>query len=150
MHYLFYMAETPPSSTIETPNSSQAEDPQTEILSSSKLLETVEDAIRRLIMPELMTLKNVMQMQQHRDEFEQNKENPVEPGSASTQGLIRHEEHQYLSLIREILTHGEHRPDRYEAVIPLASLLILQQDRYRHIISICSSCTPVLTNSFLF
>lgn len=24
-----------------------------------------------------------------------------------------HEEHQYLDLIRNILEHGEHRPDRY-------------------------------------
>jgi len=26
---------------------------------------------------------------------------------------LRHEEHQYLDLIRDILQNGEHRPDRY-------------------------------------
>jgi thymidylate synthase len=30
----------------------------------------------------------------------------------------RHEEHQYLDLIREILDNGEHRPDRYAASQP--------------------------------
>ena len=29
-----------------------------------------------------------------------------------TNGTPRHEEHQYLDLIREILANGEHRPDR--------------------------------------
>lgn len=28
-------------------------------------------------------------------------------------GFIKHEEYQYLDLIREILETGEHRPDRY-------------------------------------
>lgn len=27
-----------------------------------------------------------------------------------------HEEYQYLNLIRNILEHGEHRPDRYDAL----------------------------------
>lgn len=28
-------------------------------------------------------------------------------------GTERHEEYQYLDLVREILDNGEHRPDRY-------------------------------------
>ena len=33
----------------------------------------------------------------------------------TTSSSLSHEEHQYLHLIREILAHGEYRPDRYEA-----------------------------------
>jgi hypothetical protein len=32
---------------------------------------------------------------------------------AKSPGAPNHEEHQYLDLIRDILTNGEHRPDRY-------------------------------------
>ena len=32
--------------------------------------------------------------------------------SAQQQAEKRHEEHQYLDLIRDILERGEHRPDR--------------------------------------
>jgi thymidylate synthase len=30
----------------------------------------------------------------------------------------KHEEHQYLDLIRDILDNGEHRPDRYSQFSP--------------------------------
>lgn len=30
-----------------------------------------------------------------------------------------HEEHQYLNLIREILAYGEHRPDRFAALMTI-------------------------------
>ena len=30
----------------------------------------------------------------------------------------RHEEYQYLDLIRDILQNGEHRPDRYAVICP--------------------------------
>ncbi|KAL8784059.1 MAG: hypothetical protein Q9213_004186 [Squamulea squamosa] len=39
-------------------------------INNPKLLETVEDAIRRLILPELTTLKHEQKMQQNRDKFE--------------------------------------------------------------------------------
>lgn len=29
----------------------------------------------------------------------------------------RHEEHQYLDLVREIIEDGEHRPDRYYSIM---------------------------------
>jgi thymidylate synthase len=32
--------------------------------------------------------------------------------SPNPRASIRHEEYQYLDLIKEILEHGEHRPDR--------------------------------------
>jgi len=37
--------------------------------------------------------------------------NQVEKATISN-GVDKHEEHQYLDLIREILETGEHRPDR--------------------------------------
>lgn len=37
--------------------------------------------------------------------------NGVKKAETSSQ---RHEEHQYLDLVREILDDGEHRPDRFE------------------------------------
>lgn len=39
----------------------------------------------------------------------------------------RHEEHQYLDLVREILEDGEHRPDRYHFlnVLPISSPFFL-------------------------
>lgn len=55
-----------------------------------KLLETVEDAIRRLILPELTTLKHEQKMQQNRSEFERNRRDSVASGSISSRGdLIR-------------------------------------------------------------
>jgi len=37
----------------------------------------------------------------------------VKPGmNNSTPAIPRHEEHQYLDLVREIMETGEHRPDR--------------------------------------
>lgn len=38
-------------------------------------------------------------------------ENKSSPRSKSP-AASSHEEHQYLDLIRDILAHGEHRPDR--------------------------------------
>lgn len=38
--------------------------------------------------------------------------NGAGPGAAATAAAARHEEHQYLDLVREILDTGEHRPDR--------------------------------------
>lgn len=49
-------------------------------INNPKLLETVEDAIRRLILPELTTLKQEQKMQQNRNRFE--KDQPVAPGSS--------------------------------------------------------------------
>lgn len=39
-------------------------------------------------------------------------------GLGSTKGpasTSRHEEYQYLDLVRDIIENGEHRPDRYES-----------------------------------
>jgi thymidylate synthase len=38
---------------------------------------------------------------------------PAAPAAAASNA--RHEEYQYLDLIREIMDEGEHRPDRYES-----------------------------------
>lgn len=40
---------------------------------------------------------------------------------ANSTSSKRHEEHQYLDLVREILDDGEHRPDRYETPSPSPS-----------------------------
>lgn len=37
----------------------------------------------------------------------------VPPKQNGTSTTPRHEEYQYLDLVREILEDGEHRPDRY-------------------------------------
>jgi hypothetical protein len=59
-------------------------------INNPKLLETVEDAIRRLILPELTTLKHEQKMQQNRSNFEREKRDSVASGSASSRGeLIR-------------------------------------------------------------
>ena len=59
-------------------------------INNPKLLETVEDAIRRLILPELSTLKHEQKMQQNRNEFERNRRDSVASGSISSRGdLIR-------------------------------------------------------------
>lgn len=59
-------------------------------IKNPKLLETVEDAIRRLILPELSTLKHEQKMQQNRNEFERNRRDSVASGSISSRGdLIR-------------------------------------------------------------
>lgn len=59
-------------------------------INNPKLLETVEDAIRRLILPELTTLKHEQKMQQNRSNFEREKRDSVASGSVSSRGeLIR-------------------------------------------------------------
>lgn len=61
-------------------------------INNPKLIETVEEAIRRLILPELNTLKHEQKMQQNRQEFESNnRESPSASGSTpvGTSGLFR-------------------------------------------------------------
>ncbi|MCJ1348835.1 hypothetical protein MMC31_007068, partial [Peltigera leucophlebia] len=58
-------------------------------INNPKLIETVEEAIRRLILPELNTLKHEQTMQQNRQEFESNnRESPSASTSVGT-GLFR-------------------------------------------------------------
>ena len=60
------------------------------INANPKLLETVENAIRRLIMPELETLKQEQKMQQSRQKFERDSRGSVDSGrSASYTDLSR-------------------------------------------------------------
>lgn len=59
-------------------------------INNPKLIETVEEAIRRLILPELNTLKHEQKMQQNRQEFENNtRESPSGSTSVGTSGLLR-------------------------------------------------------------
>ena len=53
-------------------------------INNPKLLETVEDAIRRLILPELTTLKQEQKMNQNRDRFERDRRDSVASGSTNT------------------------------------------------------------------
>lgn len=59
-------------------------------INNPKLIETVEEAIRRLILPELNTLKHEAKMQQNRQEFgSNNREPPSGSTSVGTSGLFR-------------------------------------------------------------
>lgn len=59
-------------------------------INNPKLIETVEEAIRRLILPELNTLKHEQKMQQNRQEFgSNNREPPSGSTSVGTSGLFR-------------------------------------------------------------
>lgn len=55
-------------------------------LNNPKLLETVEDAIRRLILPELSTLKQEQKMHQNRDKFERGHQDSVASSSSVSRG----------------------------------------------------------------
>ena len=57
-------------------------------INNPKLIETVEEAIRRLILPEITTLKHQQKMQQNRHEFERNNRMSIASGDDSG-GLIR-------------------------------------------------------------
>ena len=59
-------------------------------ITNPKLLETVEDAIRRLILPELTTLKEEQKLQQNRNKFERgNRDSIASGGSPSRTDLTR-------------------------------------------------------------
>lgn len=59
-------------------------------INNPKLIETVEEAIRRLILPELNTLKHEQKMHQNRQEFgSNNREPPSGSTSVGTSGLFR-------------------------------------------------------------
>lgn len=59
-------------------------------INNPKLLETVEDAIRRLILPELTTLKQEQKMQQNRNKFERDHQDPMASGTTSSrEGITR-------------------------------------------------------------
>ena len=58
-------------------------------INNPKLLETVEDAIRRLILPELTTLKQEQKMQQNRNKFEQDNRDLAAPGTSSAPNITR-------------------------------------------------------------
>ena len=51
-------------------------------ITNPKLLETVEDAIRRLILPELTTLKEEQKLQQNRNKFERGNRDSIAPGGS--------------------------------------------------------------------
>lgn len=53
-------------------------------INNPKLLETVEDVIRRLILPELTTLKHAQKMQQNRSNFERERRDSVASGDVSS------------------------------------------------------------------
>jgi len=57
-------------------------------INNPKLLETVEDAIRRLILPELTTLKQEQKMHQNRSRFERERRDSVASGSSVTREEI--------------------------------------------------------------
>ena len=58
------------------------------INANPKLLETVENAIRRLIMPELETLKQEQKMQQSRQKFERDNRGSFASGSSVSRGEL--------------------------------------------------------------
>ena len=58
------------------------------INANPKLLETVENAIRRLIMPELETLKQEQKMQQSRQKFERDNRSSFASGSSISRGEV--------------------------------------------------------------
>lgn len=53
-----------------------------------RLLETVEDAIRRLILPELSTLRHGQEMQQNRSNFERERRDSVTSGDVSSRAEL--------------------------------------------------------------
>ena len=53
-------------------------------ITNPKLLETVEDAIRRLILPELSTLKHEQKMQQNRSNFDRERRDSLASGDVSS------------------------------------------------------------------
>ena len=57
-------------------------------LNNPKLLETVEDAIRRLILPELTALKHEQRTQQNRRKFEESNRDSIVSGSSLSRGEI--------------------------------------------------------------
>ena len=57
-------------------------------LNNPKLLQTVEDAIRRLILPELNALKHEQQSQQNRTNFERENRGSVGSGSTNSRGEV--------------------------------------------------------------
>ncbi|KAL8935923.1 MAG: hypothetical protein Q9211_004438, partial [Gyalolechia sp. 1 TL-2023] len=58
-------------------------------INNPKLLETVEDAIRRLILPELTTLKQEQKMHQNREKFEHGYNEPSGPSSSLPRDTTR-------------------------------------------------------------
>ncbi|KAL8865414.1 MAG: hypothetical protein Q9174_006898, partial [Haloplaca sp. 1 TL-2023] len=67
-------------------------------INNPKLLETVEDAIRRLILPELTTLKQEQKMHQNRDKFERGHRDSVTSGSSVTRGETTRRASKHKSL----------------------------------------------------
>ena len=57
-------------------------------INNPKLLETVEDAIRRLIMPELAALKQEQKTQHNRNKFELERGDSIQSGGSSSRGEI--------------------------------------------------------------
>lgn len=57
-------------------------------ITNPKLLETVEDAIRRLILPELSTLKHEQKMQQNRSNFERERRDSLASGDVSSRAEL--------------------------------------------------------------
>lgn len=51
------------------------------------------------------------------------------PAAAVIGNALRHEEYQYLDLIRDILENGEHRPDRYTFSEPIKRLVLTKSFR---------------------
>lgn len=58
-------------------------------INNPKLLETVEDAIRRLILPELTTLKHEQKLHQNRDKFERTHRESISSTSSLPRDTIR-------------------------------------------------------------
>lgn len=67
-------------------------------------------------------------------------------GTAIINNALRHEEYQYLDLIRDILQNGEHRPDRYDFRFPAIvgpTLIMNLQNRNRNLFYIRASSAPL-------
>lgn len=62
-------------------------------INNPKLIETVEEAIRRLILPEISTLKQEQKMQQNRHEFEWNNRMSIASGDGSGELIRRVSKH---------------------------------------------------------
>lgn len=62
-------------------------------INNPKLIETVEEAIRRLILPEITTLKREQKLQQNRHEFERNNRMSIASGDGSGELIRRVSKH---------------------------------------------------------
>ena len=58
-------------------------------------------------------------------ELQQLRQEKAEWAKSSANAPPKHEEYQYLDLIRTVLQHGEHRPDRYDMALASQATFML-------------------------